>query len=76
MVGHDLWFEKFSNNFYEDDGRYPVTFHQYFCSGVSGLHPHLQQDLGKTLAAYSAGSKNLAVAQAICENGKMILWHG
>jgi hypothetical protein len=30
MVGHALWFEKCSNNFYENDGRYPVTFHWYF----------------------------------------------
>jgi hypothetical protein len=36
MVGHALWFDKFYNNFYEDDGGYPTTFHQSFFSGVSG----------------------------------------
>jgi hypothetical protein len=34
MVGQALWFEKFSNHFLDDDGRYPLTIHQYFCSGV------------------------------------------
>jgi hypothetical protein len=24
------------SHFHEDDGRYPTTIHQYFCSGVSG----------------------------------------
>ena len=70
MVGHALWFEKWSNNVYEDDGLYPTTFHQYFCSGVSGCHPHIQQDLGRTLVAYSAGFAHPKVAKSICQLGK------
>jgi hypothetical protein len=76
MVGHAPWFDKCSNNFYEDDGRYPMNFHQYFCSGVFGWHPHIQQDLGGTLASYLAGSAHPLVAQTIYKLGKMILWHG
>jgi hypothetical protein len=53
-----------------------MTFHQYFCSGVSGWHPHLQKDLGGTLAAYSIGFAHLATTQTIRKLGKMILQHG
>jgi hypothetical protein len=73
MVGHALWFEKLSSLFHEDDGKYPATIHQYFCSGVFGLHFHLQQDLGITLAAYSTSFAHPVVAQAINQLGKMLL---
>jgi hypothetical protein len=53
-----------------------VTFHQYFCSGVSGSHPHIRQDLDGTLAASSVGSAHPTVAQAICQLGKILLRHG
>jgi hypothetical protein len=76
MVVHALWFEKFSIHFHEDDGRYPATIHQYFCSGVSGWHSHLKQDLGITLAAYSIVCAHPATTQAIHQIGKMLLWHG
>jgi hypothetical protein len=76
MVGHALWFDKCSNKFHEDDGQYHATFHKYFCSGVYGCHPHLQQDLGRALASYSTGSTHPATTQAIFQLGKMILPHG
>jgi hypothetical protein len=76
MVGHALWFDKCSRHFHEDDGRYPMTIHQYFCSGVSGWHSNLQQHLGRTLASYPACSADPAAAQAIRQLGKMILRHG
>jgi hypothetical protein len=50
-----------------------MTFYQYFCSGVSGWHSHLQQDLGGTLATYSIGVAHPAATQAICQLGKMLL---
>ena len=76
MVGHALWFDKFSNHFNEYDGWYPVTIHQYFCSGVFGWHSHLQQDLGITLVAYSTYSSHPTATQAICQHGKILLRHG
>jgi hypothetical protein len=76
MASHALWFEKFTNNFHEDDGRYHVTFHQYFCSGISGQHPHLQQDLGRTMATYSTSSSHPATTLDIFQLGKIILRHG
>ena len=65
MVGHALWFEKIPNNFHEDDGRYRVAFHQFFCGSVFGWHPHIQQELGITLVAHSTGSTHSATTQDI-----------
>jgi hypothetical protein len=76
MVGHAIWFDKCSIHFHVDDGRYPATIHQYFCSGVSGQHSHLRQDLGQTLASYSAGFAHPMVARAICQLGNMLVRHG
>jgi hypothetical protein len=30
MVGHALWFDKCSNHFHEDDGKYPAPFTNTF----------------------------------------------
>jgi hypothetical protein len=76
MVGHALWFDKRPNNFHEDDGRYLATFNQFFCIGVSRLHPHIQQDLGGTLTTYSRGSTHSVATQDIFQLGKMLLRHG
>ena len=76
MIGHALWSDKCSNHFHEDDGWYPLTIHQYFCSGVSWWHSHLQQYLGRTLVVYSAGSAHSVATQTIWKLGKMLLWHG
>jgi hypothetical protein len=65
MASHALWFEKCSNKFHDIDGIYIVDFHQLFCSGISGLYPHLQQELGRTLASYLTGPSHSAETQAI-----------
>jgi hypothetical protein len=76
MVGHALWLVEFPKNFHEDVGKYLMAFHQLFCGGVSSLHPHLQQELGGTLATYSRGFAHFVTTQDICKFGKMLLRYG
>jgi hypothetical protein len=66
MASQSLWFKKCSNKFHEIDGLYIVTLHQFLCGGISGWHPHLQQELGRTLASYSIGPSHSVTTQAIC----------
>jgi hypothetical protein len=73
LNGHALWLEKCPNKFHEDDGQYLAAFHQFFCGGVFGWHPHLQRDLGTTLASYSIGFAHYVATQAICKFGKILL---
>jgi hypothetical protein len=51
------------------------TLHQLFCGGISGWHPHLKQNLGGAHATYSVGFEHFATAQAICQLGKILIWH-
>ena len=47
-----------------------MAFHQLFFGGVFGWHPHLQQELGRTLVE---GFVHSTATQAIFKFGKMLL---
>lgn len=66
MVDYALQVDKCPCYFYQVNGVHIVALHQLILGGLSGQHPHLQQEFGRTLATHSVGPSNPSVAQTVC----------